>query len=123
MRPGCPHVTIFCLVRHIPDWLPWFSYKPLARVGRDLGLEVLHPPIDFVKDAMVSWQQSVYFHTSRTSHNLLLEAKGTAQPSLTLENLQRIEKLSERERVNAEDVVIGASGSIYAGSELSCILR
>jgi len=43
------------LVRHIPDWLPWFSYKPLARFGRDLGLEVLNSPIQFVKDALVSW--------------------------------------------------------------------
>ena len=59
----------------------------------------------------------------RTSHNLLLEAKGMAQPSLALENLQRIEKLSETERVNAEDVIIGALGSIYTGSESDCTLR
>jgi len=39
----------------MPDWLPWFSYKPLARIGRDLGLEVMYPLIQFVKDAMVSW--------------------------------------------------------------------
>ena len=52
-----------------------------------------------------------------TSHDFPLEVKGTAQPSLALENLQRIEKLSEIERANAEDVIIGASGSIYAGSE------
>jgi hypothetical protein len=51
------------------------------------------------------------------SHDLPLQAKGMAKPSLTLENLQEIEKLSEIERVNAEDVVIGASGSIYSGSE------
>jgi hypothetical protein len=55
-----------------------------------------------------------------TSHDLPLEAKGTAKPSLAFENLQRIEKLSEIERVNAEDVIIGASGSIYAGSEFDC---
>jgi hypothetical protein len=58
-----------------------------------------------------------------TSHDLPSKAKGTAKPSLTLENLQQIEKLSEIERVNAEDVVIGASGSIYSGSESDCILR
>ena len=58
-----------------------------------------------------------------TSHNLPLETKGMAQPSLALENLQQIEKLSEIEQVNAEDVVIGALGSIYAGSELDCTLR
>ena len=58
-----------------------------------------------------------------TSHNLPFEAKGTAQPSLVLENLQRIENLSEIGRVKAEDVIIGASGSIYAGSESDCTLR
>ena len=47
---------IMSLVRHIPDWVPWFSYKPLARIGRNSGLEVLHAPIQFVKDAMVSCQ-------------------------------------------------------------------
>ena len=46
-----------------------------------------------------------------------------AQPSLALENLQRIEKLSEIERVNAEDVIIGALGALYAGSRLDCTLR
>ena len=38
----------FTLVRHIPEWLPWLSYKPLARYGYDLGQEVLHGLIDFV---------------------------------------------------------------------------
>jgi hypothetical protein len=42
-----------CSVRHIPDWVPWFSYKPLARVGHDLGVEVLNGPMGFVKEAMV----------------------------------------------------------------------
>lgn len=40
-------------VRHIPEWLPWFSYKPLARVGHELGIQVLYPPIRFVKESMV----------------------------------------------------------------------
>jgi hypothetical protein len=46
--------TMTSLVRHIPEWLPWFSYKPLARIGRDLGTEVLNAPIQFVRDAIVS---------------------------------------------------------------------
>jgi hypothetical protein len=41
-------------VRHIPEWLPWFSYKPLARFGHDLGNQVLYPPMQFVKDCIVS---------------------------------------------------------------------
>ena len=59
----------------------------------------------------------------RTSHNSPLKAKGLAQPSLALENLQQIEKLSEAERVNAEDVITGALGSVYTGSESDCTLR
>ena len=59
----------------------------------------------------------------RTSHNSPLEAQGLAQPSLALENLQQIEKLSETERVNAENVITGALGSIYTGSESDWTLR
>ena len=41
-------------VRHIPEWLPWLSYKPLARIGHNLGNEVLYPPMQFVKESIVS---------------------------------------------------------------------
>lgn len=37
-------------MRHIPEWLPWFSAQPLARVGHELGKQVLYPPIEFVKE-------------------------------------------------------------------------
>ena len=47
-------LTTIPLVRHIPEWLPWFSYKPLARFGHDLGNEVLNEPIRFVTDSMVN---------------------------------------------------------------------
>jgi hypothetical protein len=42
------------IVRHIPEWLPWLSYKPLARLGYKLGQETMHEPIRFVKESMVS---------------------------------------------------------------------
>jgi hypothetical protein len=41
------------LVRYIPEWLPWLSYKPLARYGYDLGQEVLHAPMEFVRETIV----------------------------------------------------------------------
>ena len=41
-------------VSHIPEWLPWFSYKPLARFGHNLANEVLYPPMQFVKESIVS---------------------------------------------------------------------
>jgi hypothetical protein len=41
------------LVRYIPGWLSWFSYKPLARYGYKLGQEVMHQPMSFAKESMV----------------------------------------------------------------------
>lgn len=50
-------------VRHIPEWLAWFSYKPLARVGNELGKQVLYPPIQFVKESIVG---SSFFRCKNT---------------------------------------------------------
>jgi hypothetical protein len=44
----------FAPVRFIPEWIPWFSYKPLARYGYDIGQEVLHEPMEFVRESIVS---------------------------------------------------------------------
>jgi hypothetical protein len=46
----------FTLVRHIPEWLPWLSYKPLARYGYGIGQEVLHEPMEFVRESIVSFR-------------------------------------------------------------------
>jgi hypothetical protein len=42
------------LVRHIPEWLPWLSYKPLARYGYDIGQVVFHVPMEFARESIVS---------------------------------------------------------------------
>ncbi|KAH9986740.1 cytochrome P450 [Russula compacta] len=93
--PGALLVNHIPLLRHIPGWLPWFSYKPLTRIGHELGNQVLYPPIQLVKENMVN---------------------GTARPSLALENFQEVEnlKLSGSERDKAEETIVGALGSIYA---------
>jgi hypothetical protein len=41
-------------VRHIPEWLPWFSYKPLARGYHDLAEVLKNDPMQFVRENMVS---------------------------------------------------------------------
>jgi hypothetical protein len=41
------------LVRYIPEWFPWLRYKLLARYGYDTGQEVLHGPMEFVRETMV----------------------------------------------------------------------
>jgi len=87
-------VNVFPFLQYIPEWLPWLSYKPLARYGYDLGQEVMNGPMSFVRESIVN---------------------GTAQPSLALENYQEIEKLPGREREEAEKVLAGALGTMYAG--------
>ena len=44
----------FTTVRYVPGWLPWLSYKPLARYGYNIAQEVLHRPIEFVRESIVS---------------------------------------------------------------------
>jgi len=82
------------LLRHIPEWLPWFSYKKIIRVGRELGKQVKYPPIQFVKESMLN---------------------GTAIPSLALENLQELEdqNLSASDHSKAEEVIACALASMY----------
>jgi hypothetical protein len=41
------------LVRHIPSWVPYLSYEPLAQTVRKLSRRLRNEPIDFVKSALV----------------------------------------------------------------------
>jgi hypothetical protein len=40
-------------VRHIPSWVPYLSYEPLARTVRKLSERTKNEPIEFVKNALV----------------------------------------------------------------------
>jgi hypothetical protein len=91
--PGALLVNELPFLRHIPAWVPYISYKPLAQIGHKLGQEMLDGSLPFVKESI---------------------ANGTARPSLALENLQEIEKLSPLERIHAEKTLSGALGSIYS---------
>jgi hypothetical protein len=109
---SCVQLTVIHLVRYIPEWLPWFSYQPLARYGYDLGQELLRRPMVFVKESMVRevlclWDDDLRYR--------VLQSSGTAQPSLALENLQEAEKLSGPEREKAEKAIAEALGSMYGG--------
>ncbi len=44
----------FRLVRHIPEWVPWISYWPLARIGHALAEQVMNDPMRFVRESIVS---------------------------------------------------------------------
>lgn len=99
--PGTVLVNEVPLLRHIPAWVPWLSYKPAALAGYKAGQDVLHYPMKFVKDGLKN---------------------GTARPSLALENLEEIEKMPIEQRKNAEAVLTGVLGSMYtAGSDSSAL--
>ncbi|KAI0264149.1 cytochrome P450 [Gloeopeniophorella convolvens] len=91
--PGALLVNHLPFLRHIPAWVPWISYKPLARLGHDMWQEVMTTPIQFVKENM---------------------RMGTALPSMALEHLQEAEELKESERDKAESIIAQALGSTYA---------
>ncbi|KAN0111841.1 hypothetical protein V8E52_008047 [Russula decolorans] len=92
--PGALLVNILPLLRHIPEWLPWLSYKPLARYGYDIGQVVLHVPMEFARESILD---------------------GTAQPSLALENLREAERLQKPEREKVEEVTARALGAMDLG--------
>ena len=105
-------------VRYIPEWLPWLSYKPLARIGHKLGNQVLYPPLQFVKESMVCGHPFGRHGLSNNScSQVMFQLNGTAVPSLALDNLQDEEnlKLIGSDRDEAEEMIAGALGSIYAG--------
>jgi hypothetical protein len=57
----------------------------------------------------------MFLAMEHVSRFIVLQANGTARPSLALENLQETEKLKGIEREYAEEVVTGALGSMYSG--------
>jgi len=92
--PGALLINVLPCLRHIPKWLPWLSYRPLARFGYDIGQEVLHVPMEFARESM---------------------RNGTAQPSLALEILREMEKVEKSEREKMEEVTAKALGAMDLG--------
>jgi len=90
--PEAALVNFLPFLRHIPSWVPWFSYAPLARIGRELGQRMMNEPIDFVKNAM---------------------REGTAAPSLAREQLLEVESLNSPEHQKQEDIIKRVLGSMY----------
>ncbi|KAI0264164.1 cytochrome P450 [Gloeopeniophorella convolvens] len=95
--PGSVLVNHIPILRHIPAWLPWLSYKPLAREGFEIGQDLIHTPYAFVKKEMEA---------------------GTARPSLALESLQELEKLHGPKREETQTARAETLGSLYlAGAD------
>jgi len=95
--PGSLMVNEFPFLRHIPEWVPWFSYKPLARFGRGLVEEVRDNPMKFVRENMLN---------RKTRH------------SIALDSLEDAEKFSGSEREDYETAIAQTLGSMQtAGSD------
>ncbi|KAI9441889.1 cytochrome P450 [Lactarius indigo] len=92
LLPGAALVNHFPFLRHIPSWVPWLSYEPLARLGRELGQRTMNEPMDFVKKAM---------------------RDGTAVSSLARDQLLEVESLNGPEQQMQENLVKQVLGSMY----------
>ncbi|KAF8504863.1 cytochrome P450 [Russula emetica] len=86
--PGAALCLTVVSVRHIPSWVPYFSYKPLAQIGRKMNERIRNEPIDFVKNAL---------------------RNGTAVQSLASEHLQELESLVGSERQKQEEIIKSVS--------------
>ncbi|KAH9987414.1 cytochrome P450 [Russula vinacea] len=97
MLPGAALVNHLPFLRHIHSWVPFLSYEPLIRKGRELSGKLKNGPFEFVKNAM---------------HN------GTAVLSLASEHLQELESFDGSKRQKQEEIIKTALGSMYsAGSD------
>jgi hypothetical protein len=105
-------------VRHIPSWVPYFSYKPLAEIGRKVNERIRNEPIDFVKNALVC----DYFSSIHVDRRCMSQRNGTAVQSLASEHLQELESLVGSERQKQEEIIEVTMGSMYSGETLySCL--
>ncbi|KAH9174424.1 cytochrome P450 [Lactarius sanguifluus] len=103
LLPGATLVNHLPFLRHIPSWVPWFSYESLVRLGRELSQKTMNEPIDFVKSAM---------------------RDGTAISSLAREQLLEVESLIGPEAQTQENVVKQVLGSMYeAGVDTTASAR
>ncbi|KAH8994600.1 cytochrome P450 [Lactarius akahatsu] len=95
--PGAALVNHLPFLRHLPSWVPWFKYEPLASECRGLARRMKNEPMDFVRNSM---------------------RKGTAVPSLATEHLQEADLLSGLENQQRIQGIKDLLGSLFiAGSD------
>ncbi|KAH9042935.1 cytochrome P450 [Lactarius deliciosus] len=94
--PGAALINHLPFLRHLPSWVPWFKYEPLASECRELARRMKDEPMDFVRNSM---------------------RKGTAVPSLATEFLQEAD-LSGTENQPRMQSIKDILGSLFiAGSD------
>ncbi|KAH9994265.1 cytochrome P450 [Russula vinacea] len=65
LLPEAVLVNHLPFLRHIPSWVPYFSYEPFARIVRKLSERVRNEPIDFVKNALARNAHAPSIHVDR----------------------------------------------------------
>ncbi|KAH9006150.1 cytochrome P450 [Lactarius hatsudake] len=100
--PGAALVNHLPFLRHLPSWVPWFKYEPLASECRELARRTKDEPFDFVTNSM---------------------REGTAVPSLATEYLQEANLLSDLGSQPRMQDIKNLLGSLFiAGSDTACVL-
>ncbi|KAF8263545.1 cytochrome P450 [Lactarius quietus] len=95
--PGAALVNHLPFLKHLPSWVPWFKYEPVASECKELGKRMKNEPIDFVRNSM---------------------RNGTAIPSLASEYLQEADRLSGMERQQSVEAIKNILASMFqAGSD------
>ncbi|KAI9448680.1 cytochrome P450 [Lactarius psammicola] len=92
--PGAALVNHLPFLRHLPSWVPWFKYEPLASECREMGQRMRKEPIDFVRNSM---------------------RNGTAVPSIASEYLQEADILSSLEPQQTAQAIEEILGSLFQG--------
>jgi hypothetical protein len=73
----------FPSVRYIPSWVPYFSYKPLVRIGMKLSERTKNEPIDFVKNALVCGDHFPSVHLDLISrHSAMVQQRNPLHASI-----------------------------------------
>ena len=69
-------------VRQIHSWVPFLSYEPLIRKGRELCEKIKNGPIDFVKNAMVCCDRAPTIYFDRPCYSIMAQLFGHLQASI-----------------------------------------
>ncbi|KAH9051447.1 cytochrome P450 [Lactarius vividus] len=95
--PGAALINHLPFLQHLPSWVPWFKYEPLASECRELARRTKNEPIDFVRNSM---------------------REGTTIPSLATEYLQEADLLSDLDSQLRMQGIKDILGSLFIGNSL-----
>ncbi|PPQ95248.1 hypothetical protein CVT26_014939 [Gymnopilus dilepis] len=96
--PGRYLVDIFPVLKHVPDWMPFATFKRVARETRELSKRMAEVPYQVTKRAMAC--------------ALSLQATGTFTPSFVSSRLQALDE--SKDTSDQERLVRNAAATMYS---------